>query len=32
MIIGKPIKEGQTITVKKRGENSDIINAIRRMR
>ncbi len=28
MRIGKPIREGQTITIKKSGKNSDIINTI----
>jgi len=28
MRLGKHIQPGQTITVKKRGKNSDIINAI----
>jgi hypothetical protein len=28
MRIGKPIQAGQTITIKKSGNNSDIINAI----
>ena len=28
MIIGKPIKSGQTIVIKKSGNNRDIINAL----